>query len=204
MAEIYTSSTGQEKKEASSTEVIEKVLAGVGEKKRRELLGAYTVWPKSRFVNEQADEETVLVLRSHPITQIKWVMGIIGVWLAAEIFLGLGAVPDKYGLVGRMIVYVVLLGAALEKFLLWFYTVFIITNERMVDVDFVNLLHRQVSYVVLNRVEEPIFTMAGLWRHMWHFGDIKVATAAEASTLEAHGVPYPDRVVKIISELSNV
>ena len=98
--------------------------------------------------------------------------------------------------------YVVILGFAFEKFLNWYYSVFIITNERMVDIDFVNLLYRVVSYANLNHIEEPTMAVGGILRSMFRYGDVHVSTAAEKSTLEALAVPYPDKVVNIISQLS--
>jgi hypothetical protein len=42
----------------------------------------------------------------------------------------------------------------------------------------------------------------GFIRSMFRYGDIFVATAAEEATVEGRGIPYPDKVIKIISELS--
>ncbi|KKU95433.1 MAG: hypothetical protein UY28_C0051G0002 [Candidatus Amesbacteria bacterium GW2011_GWB1_48_13] len=59
-------------------QVIEDVLRKTGEHKRQAMAGAYIVKPEKRFVNEQEDEEVVLLLRAHPITNIKWIMTAAG------------------------------------------------------------------------------------------------------------------------------
>ena len=39
-----------------------------GEHPRKALWGAYCVYPAARFITQQQDEEIVLLLRAHPIT----------------------------------------------------------------------------------------------------------------------------------------
>ena len=79
---------------------------------------------------------------------------------------------------------------------------FIVTNERVVDIDFVNFLTRVVSYTNLNHIEEPSMVAGGLFKSIFRYGDVFVATAAEGQTTEGRGVPYPNQVIRIISELS--
>ena len=186
-------------------QVIEDVLRKTGSTKRQAMAGAYIVKPEKRFVNEQEDEEVVLLLRAHPITNIKWIMTAVLMLILPGVLEVTGAfamVPGNLFFAGKLMWYLVTLGFAFEKFLNWYYSVFIITNERMVDIDFVNLLYRVVSYANLNHIEEPTMAVGGILRSMFRYGDVHVSTAAEKSTLEALAVPYPDKVVNIISQLS--
>lgn len=185
--------------------LIEEVLKKTGETKRKILGGAYEVCPGSSFINEQNDEEVVLILRAHPIMNLRWMLIVAGALILPEILGWAGVfnpIPFKYVFVGKLSWYLVILGFAFEKFLSWYYSVFIVTNERLVDIDFVNLLYRVVSYANLNHIEEPAMVMGGFVRSFFKYGDIHVATAAEAPTLEAVGIPHPDKVIRIISELS--
>ena len=196
--------TGPDLKEAARKHIGE-VLTRVGETPRKELGGAYTVYPEVSFIQEQKDEEVVLVLRAHPITNVKWLLVVIGALLLPEILIMLGAlaeVPYKIIFVGRLVWYLMMLGYSFERFLTWYYSVFIITNERIIDVDFVNLLYRVMSYANLNHIEEPAMVSGGFIRSFFKYGDVVVPTAAEKSTIEANDVPYPDKVIRIISELS--
>jgi len=185
--------------------VVREVLKRTGETRGSRMMGSYVVCPNRRFVNEQSDEEVVLVLRAHPITNVGWVALTILLLIVPEIVMASGmfaAVPVKYLFVGRLVWYLVTLGFAFEKFLYWYYSLIIITNERIVDIDFVNLLHRVISYAALNHIEEPSMVAGGLLRSLLHYGDVHVSTAAETPTVEANSIPYPDRVIKVISELS--
>ncbi|KKU95304.1 MAG: hypothetical protein UY27_C0023G0012 [Candidatus Gottesmanbacteria bacterium GW2011_GWA1_48_13] len=122
-----------------------------------------------------------------------------GILLATGIF---AAVPGKFVLVGRLTWYLVTLMYAMERFLYWYYSVFIVTNERLVDIDFENLMYRTVTYANLNHIEEPAMMTGGFIRSMFQYGDVVVTTASEQPTIEALGVPWPQKVVDIISRLA--
>lgn len=187
-------------------DVIAQVLSDVGESSRRARLGAYCVYPPgTRFITQQDDEEIVLLLRAHPITNVGWILLTLGMLLLPKILLGIGmfaSVPDKFIFVGQLVWYLATLMYAFEKFLHWYYTVFIVTNERVVDIDFVNLLFRVVTYGNLTHIEEPAMVTGGFVRSLFQYGNVYVTTASEQPTIEALGVPWPQKVVDIISRLA--
>jgi len=184
---------------------IQQVLERSGEHKRHLMFHSYVVTPEKRFISEQDDEEVVLLLRAHPITNLRWII-LVGLMLVLPQVLDSTGVVDlvsvKYVFMGKLAWYLLTLGIAFEKFLNWYYSVFIITNERLVDIDFKNLLYRVVAYANLNHIEEPSMVAGGFIRSIFHYGDVFVATAAEQGNIEGLAVPYPDRVIRIISELS--
>jgi hypothetical protein len=209
MPEVYTAPVAPTTTEMTPKEqarvLINEVLKRCGESKRKILGGAYEVSPGSKFMDEQDDEEVVLMLRAHPITNVRWMMAVVGALVLPEILGWAGlfnAIPFKYVFVGKLMWYLMTLGFAFEKFLDWYYSVLIVTNERLVDVDFVNLLYRMVSYATLNHIEEPSMVMGGFVRSFFRYGDLSVATAAELPTIEAMAIPNPDKVIRIISELA--
>lgn len=186
-------------------EVINQVLIDTGERPRRAVWGAYCVYPGMRFVNQQQDEEIVLMLRAHPITNVGWVLLSLIMFVAPGLLLATGmfaAVPGKFILIGRLVWYIMTFAYAFEKFLYWYYSVFLVTNERLVDIDFHNLLYREITFANLNHIEEPESVISGFVRSLLRFGDVMVTTASEQPSIEALGVPYPDKVVDIINRLS--
>ncbi len=193
------------KEKAQAKVLVTDILRRVGETKKQILGGAYTVFPGRKFINEQEDEEVVLVLRAHPITNVKWILISIGALILPGLMTLTGALddlPGKFVFLGKLFWYLGVMGYTFERFLNWYYSVFILTNERIVDIDFINLLYRIVSYATLNHIEEPVMAAGGFIRSWFRYGDIFIATAAEHPSIEARGVPYPDKVIKIISELS--
>lgn len=185
--------------------LVEDVVRRVGESKRKAAGGAYVVCPGRRFADEQEDEEVVLLLRAHPVTNVRWIVGTLFLLIVPQLFLLTGAfglIPAGFIFIARLLVYLIALGYAFERFLHWYYSVLIVTNERIVDIDFHGLLNRSVSYAALNHIEEPSLQAGGIWRSFFNFGTVDVATAAEQPGVEIVDVPYPDKVLRIIAELS--
>lgn len=186
-------------------QVIEQVLDRVGERPRMALLGAYCVLPPLRFVTQQEDEDVVLLLRAHPITNLGWILLVAVMLVLPGILLATGMFADvsgKYVFVGRLAWYLVTLMFAMEKFLYWYYSVFVVTNERLVDIDFENLLYRVVTYANLDHIEEPAMVTGGFIRSLFQYGDVFVTTASKMPSVEALAVPRPQKVVDIISRLA--
>lgn len=185
--------------------MIDEVLKNVGETPRSAAMGAYNVRPGTRFVTQQEDEEVVLLLRAHPIINIPWIILAILMFIFPIILLNTGmfsAVPGKFIFMGRITWYLMIIMFVMEKILYWYYSVFIVTNERLVDIDFYNLMYRMVTYANLNHIEEPASVTGGFVRSIFQYGNVWVTTASEKPTVEALNVPYPDKVVDIISRLS--
>jgi membrane protein YdbS with pleckstrin-like domain len=186
-------------------EVIAGVLRGVGETPRKARWGSYMVLPSHHFVTQQEDEEVVLMLRAHPVTNFKWVVTAIVMLILPTLLENLGvfnAIPFKFLFIGKLTWYLATLMFSVEQFMHWYYSVFIVTNERLVDIDFVNLMFRVITYANLNHIEEPAMVTGGIFRSLFQYGDVFVTTASEKPTIEALGVPWPQRVVDIISRLS--
>jgi len=210
MPDVYVSE-GEGKKAAPVKEqwreLVDKVLREAGERPRKEHYGAYYVRPGIHFLTQQQDEEVVLLLRAHPITNLGWIflaaiMLLIPTLLQTiGMFEGLG-LGGNYLFMGKLTWYLMTAAFIFEKFLNWYYTVFIITNERIVDIDFHNLLYRVITYGNLNHIEEPAMVTGGFVRSLFQYGNVFVTTASETPTIEAIAVPWPHKVVDIISRLS--
>jgi hypothetical protein len=195
----------QEREKVQAGQLVADILRRVGEVPRKALGGAYNVCPGGRFINEQEDEQVVLLLRAHPVTNLKWIVVVVLILLVTEILLGagiLGNVPGRFVVVVRLTVYLLALGYAFQRFLDWYYSVLIITNERIVNFDWINLLYRMVTYATLNHIEEPSIIAGGFTRSFFKYGDLVVETAAETPSIEVSAIPYPDKVIRILSELS--
>jgi len=207
MQDIYISSKPEEEEANHKLwkETAEKVVKDAGERPRRELWGAYHVLPHEKFITQQQDETIVLLLRSHPITNIGWMLTVIMLVVLPFLITASGifpSLPNKYLFMGQLIWLMATMLYGFERFLSWYYSVFIVTNERILDVDFENLMYRRITYGNLNHIEEPVSSARGFAKTMFQFGDVLVQTAGEVSTLEALGVPHPSKVVDIISRLS--
>jgi len=185
-------------------QLIDDVLEDVGLTPGSSVMSTFCVRPGSHFVNQQEDEEIVLLLRAHPVTNLGWILLTLVMLVAPSFVLSFGilTLPGKFIFVGQMTWYLVTFLFAFEKFLMWYYSVFIVTNERLVDIDFDNLTFRNITHTNLNHIEEPEMITGGFVRTMLQYGDIFVTTASENPSIEALAVPMPQKVVNVISRLS--
>lgn len=88
-----------------------------------------------------------------------------------------------------------------EQFLLWFFSINIVTDERVIDIDFFGLLFKHVSVAQIDKIEDVNYFQKGIFGAFFNFGNVLIQTAAEVTEFVFNNVPNPDRVVKVISEL---
>ncbi len=78
------------------------------------------------------------------------------------------------------------------------------TNERIVDIDFVNLLHKDIAETQLERVQDISYNTKGILATMFNFGDVTIQTAGEVPNFIFERVPKPSEVVDIISDHAKI
>lgn len=185
--------------------VIENLVAESTVKGSTSSLTSFGYYPKNtRFVNESPEEEILLLLRRHPITNVKWIfiaflMSLFPVVISSIPYFGL--LPSAYQIAIVVIWYFLTAGFVLEEFLTWFFNVNIITDERIVDVDFVHIIYRELSETNIDQVQDVTVRIGGGLRTFFNYGDVVIQTAAEIPQIEFGDVPNPDAVAQVLREL---
>lgn len=162
-----------------------------------------------RYEGQDADEKIILLLRAHPITNLSWIFFALAIfsipfWIPSAIHffnLDFSFVPPTFLLVLLIINYLLVLVIMFEGFLGWYFNVNIVTDRRIVDVDFNSLLHRNIDLAPLTSVEETSSNMGGILKAIFHYGDVHVQTAGSKLTIEFVSVPDPHKVSDIILDL---
>lgn len=171
-------------------------------------LTSFAVAPDGvRFETQETDEEVILFLRQHPIVLVPSVMLVAVLLIAPALllpfFLNLPiTIPPGYLVVGLVFWYVMTFGVTLASFLRWFFNIYIVTNQRLVDIDFVHLLYKEFSEARLNKIQDVTYKTGGVLAAFLNYGDVLVQTAAELPNFEFATVPNPEKVIQIIGELS--
>jgi len=223
MPELYSAKTkkigGKKKVGGGVKKKDEKVV--VEEVKRMHKEGGFDsfwkslmVYPRKTSFEFQDDGEVVMLLmRRHPVTNLGW--GLVSLIL---LFIPLfwGEFPLLVNLTDRVRVGVTILwytGILLymfQNFLMWFYNVYIVTDERVVDVDFFGLLYKNINVAQLRSVEDVSYSQIGLLSSMFNYGKVVVQTASEqlsddvgqeSAAFTFNAVSNPDRVVRVINQL---
>jgi hypothetical protein len=170
----------------------------------RQLASFCPVPEGARFETQEANEEIILLLRAHVITNIPWIL-IATLMLVAPMILRIAPAfsffPDRFLAVGTLFWYLLTIAFIFEQFLNWYFNVYIVTDERIVDVDFANLLYKKVSETKLDKIQDVTYSQVGVARSLFNYGNVFVQTAGEVTEFEFLAVPRPDRVAAAIRAL---
>lgn len=162
------------------------------------------------FETQEKEEKVVLFLRQHLIVLLGPFLLVIVLALAPVVFFPLlftyltlpFDVPINYIVVGTAFWYVVTFGYALMSFLRWFFNIYIVTDKRIVDIDFIHLLYKEFSEARLDKIQDITYKSSGIFSVFFDYGDAYVQTAGgDMPNIEFMSVPKPAKVVETISEL---
>jgi membrane protein YdbS with pleckstrin-like domain len=159
---------------------------------------------KVDFVNKDPQETVILMVRRHPITNLPWMI-LSFLFVIAPAFLSIltpfESLPQNYQIVVTIFWYMITLAFALEKFLSWFFNVNIVTDERIIDVDFIHLIYREITDADIEQIQDVTVEVGGTFRTILGYGDVLIQTASEMPKIRFEAIPHPDRVAKILREL---
>lgn len=145
------------------------------------------------FADQFDDEEVLYVFRKHPVVQRKGlVYGMLGI-LAGTIP---GLIKPEYswffgGLAGGLV-----LGALLylPSWIAWYYSLFIVTDQRFIQITQKGLFHRSVVDIGLNQIQMVNYEVAGLQETLLGYGTIMMQTLM--GDLVIHDVHHPPKIQK--------
>lgn len=168
-------------------------------------LSAFSFHPDGiDFETREAEEKIILFMRQHPIVNVPWIMMSILMLIAPAFvsnFAFLESVPPNFRFVFLLVWYLILTAFSLEKFLTWFFNVYMVTDERIVDIDFYNLIYKEVSDAKIDRIQDVTYTMGGVIRTLFNYGNVLIQTASEVPNFEFLAVPKPDKVVRVLQDM---
>jgi hypothetical protein len=164
------------------------------------------IFPKVFSFAERDDDETVLIaLRPHWFTNVSWILISIILFIIPPLFKLvplIDTLPGNYLFVLSLFWYMVSVAFVFQKFMSWYFDVYIITNRRVIDIDFYNLLTKKFSEAELSKIQDVTSQVAGVSQTIFNYGNVLIQTAAEIDEITFTKIPHPDRVVKIIQEMT--
>ncbi|MGB9911510.1 MAG: PH domain-containing protein [Microgenomates group bacterium] len=173
--------------------------------KSSQFLASFIPQPRNlRFETQEKEEKIILLLRRHPITLLPWVILVV-LLLVAPFFLlkviSFEFLPENFRIVFFLSWYLFTFALAFEKFLTWFFNVNILTDERIIDINFPTLLYREISEAKLDRIQDVSVKTGGYIRSLFNFGDVTIQTAGAVPEICFEDVPNPQRVSQVINQL---
>lgn len=175
-------------------------------------IAAYSELPNACYRDQEPGEEVKVLLRQHPVINLRWVIPFLLGILAPVILNALNPaswpglesltnIPQATLFLALLLWYTFLIGYALQSFLSWYYNVYLITDRRVVDVDFLGLLNYASTEAELRQIQDVEHDQSGLWQMLFNYGNVKIQTAGVRQNLKFEKVPKAHRVADIITDL---
>jgi len=154
-----------------------------------------------KYFEDQFDDEEVLFLfRKHPIVMRKGlVIGafcpLLGV-IPAAVKPSLGMGWFFGGLALGWLAWIVVL---FPSWIAWYYSVFIVTDQRLIQITQKGLFHKTVVDLTLQQIQMVNYQIAGLQETMLGYGTIMMQTYV--GDLVIHEVHHPAKIQKKILKI---
>ena len=177
---------------------------------KNKFFSAFMVRPNGvRFETQEETEEVILLMRRHPITNLGWILSMAVLLLVPTIVAplilrsGLPAMDFSWGyyLIIPLMWYLGTFGYGFACFLSWYFNVYIVTNKRIVDIDWYSLLYKKLASAQLEKIQDVNYKQSGLIESFFDFGDIHIQTAGTEPNFDFEHIPQPDRVVREINKI---
>src|SRR5580700_9168813 len=151
--------------------------------------------PVKYFEDQFDNEEVLYVFHKHPIVMRKGlILGMLGPLLgilpaAIKPELGFGAFFGglAIGLILGLVVFA-------PSWISWHFSIFIVTDQRFIQITQKGLFHRAVADLSLTQIQSVNYDVSGIEETLLGFGTIKMQTYV--GDLVIHDVHHPARVQK--------
>lgn len=171
--------------------------------KKSSVFYSYCLNPQSKFDTQEDGEKIYLLLRSHPFTQIGWILSSIFLFILLFIsnffiqsFFNLGQI-----FIINLFFIIFILSYIWFSILNWYFNVGIITSKRVIDIDFYAVLYKEITVAQLGKIEDITVKSGGYFESLFDYGSIFVQTAGTEANVEFVNVPHPSDAVQIINKL---
>lgn len=166
---------------------------------------SFMSFPKElNFHGKEQGEEVVLIIRSHWIVYLPEALVTLLAWILPWLLLAL--IPNlskNIPIFVSILITAFVLGTSLliNAIVRWFYNVSIITDQRVIDLDFPNVMEHSMSEAQLEKVEDITHKQIGAAGSLFDFGTVYIQTAGSSQNIEFQNVPRPRDVQDILVDL---
>ena len=164
---------------------------------------------KKYFPTQTSGEKVFLLVRRHWIIFFgitSFIFALI-IPIVVLVFYWFFAPETFTGMLGNFVIVfagvytLAVLALLLYGFVNYYLDVYIVTNERIVDIRQQGFFHREIAELHLRQIQDVKAEVNGFLRTLFHFGDIYIQTAGERENFLFHDVPHPYTLSKKIIQL---
>lgn len=165
--------------------------------------------PRIKLAYQEDNEHINLLLRQHWFTNIGWVAAAFLAAISPVLLIGMRLfsielpflIPGDVMFTMLVVWYLLIFAYAIEKFLFWYFNIYVATDHRLIDVVSHTLMSRDITEAHLIDVQSVKSQVRGIFGSLFNFGDVIIETAAKKQNIEFLAVPRPDFVSDRIQDL---
>ncbi|MBP9690582.1 hypothetical protein KBD81_00725 [Candidatus Woesebacteria bacterium] len=164
---------------------------------------SFIVSPTVRFMTQHENEQVILVVRQHPLTQLGWIANafLFSIFAFLANFFIPQFLDENHIIVFNLFAIFFIFSYIWVNILLWYFTVGLISTERVVDLDFFNILYKEFTATTILQVSDITTSIGGFFGSLFNFGDVLVKTEGFQQNIEFLDIPHPSEVVQILNQL---
>jgi hypothetical protein len=171
-----------------------------------------------KFANQNQDENVVLFIRQHKIILLGYfilfivrlilpfVLYTLILWFTNLSFiknLNLDfKIRDIYIIAAFIVWFLWSFTQFFADFLYWYYNGYIITSQRLLDLDFISVLKHSIKELDLRKIEDAVDTHNGIMQTIFDMGTIVIRTASEQTTFLLDNVPRSSNIRDFVMDMS--
>jgi hypothetical protein len=170
---------------------------------------------KLEFETQNPNERVFIMLRRHIFTNLGWVIVSLILFLIPIIVgfilnsLGVDlqeslSIKQSYIIGAVLIWYLLSISSTFMNFLDWYFNIYVITNERIIDFDFSPFAYHKISEASLESIVDATQESIGFLPMLFNYGDIYIQTAGEKREFDFTAVSKPAWVRDKIMDLRDM
>ena len=168
------------------------------------------MYSQRHFPNQKPNEHVLMFLRRHWIVPLKiLLLAALMAAIPAILYIIVVNFTDLLENVAYYAFFVLLVSAfylfvilfAFANFVDYYLDVWIVTNQRVIDIEQRGLFSRLVSEKDLGVMQDISTDLSGFWATLLNYGDVHIQTAGEEQHFLFKQIPFADEVARRISNL---
>lgn len=174
--------------------------------------GSVQYRPNMSFEGQNRNEKVYIMARRHWLTNVGWIINNV-IYIMLPLLVGLlfnvfdPKLPPVNGQVFSVLVlgyYSLVFTNIFKNFVDWYFDIYFVTNERVMDVIFKPFASYQIEEIPLNSIESVREKTPGILAAIFNFGNITITTEAHDRSMVFPYISKPTKVRDIISDLAFV
>lgn len=167
----------------------------------------------SNIIKQKSYEKVVFLLHRHPLTFLP-VIGLFTLLMLAPVLLYFmldSLFPDVinnpeintifvlFGSIYYLSTYLFFYG----RFIDFYLDMWVVTNDRIVDIEQHSLFHREITELDLYRIQDVTAFVQGFFATIFQYGDVIVKTASSNTNIVFRKVPKPNHIRERLIQLAD-